>query len=193
MSTYYLDGKCLDYPKHILQASKEILPFLEKVKELKPKIILEIGSGRGGTALLFSHVIVPEGKVISLDVRDIDVGENKGQDFSKVLFCKGDSHLESTKCFIGELLKGEKIDVLFIDGDHTYKGVKKDHAMYKGFVRNGGIIGFHDIALCREDNGLDDAGGNVMQFWWELKVKVRKFGEFIKDTAQGGGIGYYYR
>jgi len=42
-------------------------------------------------------------------------------------------------------LNGEPLDFLFIDGDHTYEGVKRDFEMYSPLVRNGGIIAFHDI------------------------------------------------
>jgi predicted O-methyltransferase YrrM len=34
-------------------------------------------------------------------------------------------------------------DLVFIDGDHSYNGVKKDIA-YASMVKNGGIIMFHD-------------------------------------------------
>jgi predicted O-methyltransferase YrrM len=35
---------------------------------------------------------------------------------------------------------------LFIDGDHTFEGVKKDWEMYSPLVRPGGLIVFHDVA-----------------------------------------------
>jgi predicted O-methyltransferase YrrM len=43
------------------------------------------------------------------------------------------------------ILKGRKVDFLFIDADHSYEGVKKDFEMYSPLVRKGGIIAFHDI------------------------------------------------
>ncbi len=46
---------------------------------------------------------------------------------------------------------GEKIDLLFIDGDHSLQGVAKDFAAYRGFVRDGGII-----ASSRRRPGLHD-------------------------------------
>ena len=39
----------------------------------------------------------------------------------------------------------KEIDVLFIDGDHTYEGVKADYEKYEPFVKDGGIILMHDI------------------------------------------------
>ena len=47
---------------------------------------------------------------------------------------------------VRELLGGEPLDFLFIDGDHSYDGVRQDYESYAPLVRPGGLIGFHDIA-----------------------------------------------
>ncbi len=39
----------------------------------------------------------------------------------------------------------KKIDVLFIDGDHRYKAVKKDFKNWEPYVVKGGFILMHDI------------------------------------------------
>ena len=41
----------------------------------------------------------------------------------------------------------EKIDLLFLDGDHAYGSVLADWLLYQGLVRPGGIIAFHDSLL----------------------------------------------
>lgn len=38
------------------------------------------------------------------------------------------------------------IDLLFIDGDHSYEGVRKDIANWWGYLKPGGIIIFHDYS-----------------------------------------------
>ena len=38
----------------------------------------------------------------------------------------------------------KEIDVLFIDGDHTYSQVKLDYNNFSPFVKKGGFIVFHD-------------------------------------------------
>jgi predicted O-methyltransferase YrrM len=38
-----------------------------------------------------------------------------------------------------------QLDVLFIDGDHTYEGVKADLANYAPMVKSGGRIILHDV------------------------------------------------
>jgi len=38
------------------------------------------------------------------------------------------------------ILGSRKLDFLFIDGDHSYEGVRRDFEMYSPLVREGGII-----------------------------------------------------
>ena len=55
-----------------------------------------------------------------------------------------------------------KIDVLFIDGDHSYEGVKKDFDLYSTIISDNGIIILHDTdekyeesLIISEDNKND--------------------------------------
>lgn len=48
-------------------------------------------------------------------------------------------------------------DLLFIDADHTYEGVKADHERYAPLVASGGIVAFHDASpkhTHREEMGV---------------------------------------
>jgi predicted O-methyltransferase YrrM len=92
-------------------------------------------------------------------------------------------------------LDGRALDVLFIDGDHSYEGVKRDWELYSPLVRAGGLIGLHDI---QEDyatsRGTQTAAisGEVPRFWRELREGHRTE-ELIADPGQDGyGIGVVY-
>jgi hypothetical protein len=51
------------------------------------------------------------------------------------------------------VLQDIKIDVLFIDGDHSYDGVKKDFDLYSKLLTKSGIIILHDTDA-RYENAL---------------------------------------
>jgi predicted O-methyltransferase YrrM len=98
-----------------------------------------------------------------------------------------DSHAASTLHMIEGILNGNKLDFLFIDGDHAYKGIKMDFQMYVPLVRKGGLIAFHDIC-----NGPPEIVGGVARFWNEIK-NAYKYQEIIGNRDQKGfGIGVLY-
>jgi len=62
----------------------------------------------------------------------------------------GNSHDMGTQKAFYEKLNGRNIDLLFIDGDHSFVGVKDDFFWYSQYVKRG-IIAVHDIACERKD------------------------------------------
>jgi hypothetical protein len=62
-------------------------------------------------------------------------------------------------------------DLIFIDGDHSYNGVKNDYEISKN---SGKIFVFHDI--------INDVCPGVIQFWNELKNEENyNFYEFTEQ------------
>jgi len=109
----------------------------------------------------------------------------------KLHLVRGDSHDPRTLEIVEKILRGEKLDFLFIDGDHTYEGVKKDFEMYSPLVRRGGVVAFHDIVP--HDIAHDPYRQvEVPKFWSEIKSMHRHL-EIVKDWGQGwAGIGVLY-
>ena len=112
-------------------------------------------------------------------------------DSQNIRLVRGDSSDINTKDQLVEKLYGSKIDLLFIDGDHSYQAVKKDFELYSPLVRKGGIVVFHDII-----NPPPFPTIQVNRFWNELsnKYKVREFVDFGDERGWGkwGGIGVVY-
>jgi predicted O-methyltransferase YrrM len=92
-------------------------------------------------------------------------------------------------------LGGQSVDFLFIDGDHSYNGVKADFDLYAPLVRRGGMIALHDIVADHRTRFGRDTGcyaGEVYRYWAELKARYRT-DELIQDPEQDGfGIGVVY-
>jgi len=91
-------------------------------------------------------------------------------------------------------LHGKKIDLRFIDGDHSFGGVSKIFGDYTPFVRRGGLIAFHDFQpgyLSRYNKQTDTYVGDVLTFWKDLEVNGKI--SIIEDKDQDGfGIGYFF-
>jgi predicted O-methyltransferase YrrM len=180
----------------IIDEIKNLLLILDKVK---PKVVLEIGTARGGTLFLFSYIAHEEATLISVDLyqtvekRILFRYIKKGK--QKIFLIQGDSHNIETLKKIKAILKDNKVDFLFIDGDHSYEGVKKDFEMYSPLVRKGGIIAFHDIIpdyYTRYGIKTSSWAGEVYKFWNEIKGKYEHL-EIVKDRNQDAcGIGALY-
>lgn len=69
----------------------------------------------------------------------------------------------------------EPIDVIFIDGDHTYPAVKQDFEDWYPLVKTGGLILFHDS---RKETGTDP---NTFNRGWAGPTKLA---EELKTSSQ---------
>jgi predicted O-methyltransferase YrrM len=183
---------------HPMQVPDELLGLCTIFKEKNPKTVLEIGTANGGTLFCFSKLAPRDAIIISIDLPDGAFGggypKNKiplyrsfKKDNQEMFLLREDSHAEETVQKVRDILRGKQVDFLFIDGDHTYEGVKRDFELYSTLVGRGGIIAFHDIAVHPKNIGCF-----VNLFWDEIKGKcVHK--EFIADKDQGwAGIGVLF-
>ena len=173
---------------HTLQKRSEIIALAKAAAALQPKIILEIGTARAGTLLVWSSIATD--KVITCDLvhraaqRPLLEALPPPSSKCQVKLLTGNSHEAGFKQRVAHELAGRTVDFLCIVGDHTETGVGQDYHDYKEFVRPGGIIAFHDII---ENQPLPD--NEVYHFWKKLKPgQVSE--EFINDPKQCGfGIG----
>ena len=178
-----------------LQNSYEILRLLKILQKDKPKYILEIGTASGGTLFLFSRAIAEDAVIISIDLPGGKFGGGYPKwkiplykafalPKQKIYLIREDSHNISALNKIKRILKGKKLDFLFIDGDHTYNGVKKDFEMYSPLVDKEGKIAFHDIVPHPIEMNT-----KVKVYWNEIKRKY-EYEEIIEDMKQDlWGIG----
>jgi len=179
------------------QKRTEIIALLQVLQRLQPANLCEIGAERGGTLLLFAAAAAPSARLVSIDIayppERIRVCRKVLLKGHPLLCVQADSHSRDTVRRAVQWLQGEKLDFLFIDGDHSYEGVRSDYEMYGPLVRPGGIIAFHDIVPdFRTRYGIETASdvGEVPRFWGELRTRCGSTRELIEDPEQDGyGIG----
>ncbi len=180
------------------QIHSEIKALLELLAERQPRRILEIGTNHGGTLFLFSRVAREDALLVSLDLPEgafgggypkwkVPLFRTFSTGHQELVLLRGDSHVQASLDQVRTILKGERLDFLFIDGDHSYEGVRMDFEQYHGLVRSGGLIAFHDIMP-----GHPERVGGVAQFWNEIHEKY-SHREFISSPTQKGfGIGVLF-
>jgi len=184
------------YVNQIWTEWKEFLEFM--ARERKPKRILEIGTGRGGSTYFLSKLGGEGSLLITIDVDPTSreyvalFRRYRPQQISCVVADSGDP---TTVQAVAAILDGAPLDLLYIDGDHSYEGVKRDFELYRTFCTEKSLICLHDI---NPDYGVskgvqtDAYSGEVYRFWGEIKAKYEHT-EFIDSTEQDGfGIGLIY-
>ena len=180
-----------------LQIPSELHRFAKIVAALRPEKVMEIGTFRGGNLCVLCRLSSPTADIISVDLP----GGRFGGGYSAMRcllyrsFCKrfqamhlirGDSHSDEVLARVKSIT--QSLDILFIDGDHTYEGVKRDFFAYSPLVRPGGVVAFHDIVEHARDSGCE-----VARFWNEIKQQYRHE-EIIENPQQGwAGIGILYK
>jgi hypothetical protein len=104
----------------------------------------------------------------------------------------GASQAARTRRRVAHVLDGRRLDVLFIDGDHSYEGAARDFLLYRHLVRPEGIIAFHDIvpdSFTRSGIRTPGYAGDVPRVWSEIS-SCYSSQEFIDAPDQdGAGIG----
>jgi predicted O-methyltransferase YrrM len=169
------------------QNRQEISQLLEVLERDPPRRLLEVGTYLGGTLFLFANVAAKDAHIISLDlphgVNRMGYPEVRGTLFKR--FATGgqkmdliqiDSHTRPALDAVEKALAGSKLDFLFIDGDHTSEGVRKDFEMYSPLVRKGGIIAFHDITW-----------DHVRDYWHSAR-KGYRYEELLAGNSPGIGV-----
>jgi predicted O-methyltransferase YrrM len=181
-----------------LQVRAEAEQLLTLLNEHTPERLLEIGTARGGMLFLFCKIATSRATIVSVDLPGGNFGggypkwktklyESFAAEGQRICLLREDSHNFATVKTVEQILDGKPLDFLFIDGDHTYDGVKQDFMTYSRLVRKGGIVAFHDIC-----DHPAESGSEVSKFWREIK-QVQQSKEIINNSAQGwAGIGLLF-
>lgn len=176
-----------DYPNSPWGENREFVYNL--VKDKKPKKIVELGSYLGCSTFTFAQCC--KDKHIPCEVYAIDTwagDDNSGfyenniyEDFMKARQVYKFEPIHVMRMTFDEALEyfpERDIDILHIDGLHTFDAVKHDFETWKPRVKKGGIILMHDI-------NVKEYGSSV--YWQEVKEKHK-----TEEILNNNGLGVVY-
>lgn len=154
-----LDHK--DWPR---VQSNEVSLLIHYATQLEPgAILVEVGTGWGGTAAIFAKVCRP-----TVDIYTIDDGSNfkrfgPGKGISYDDFMVGRFRLYEVGGRVNWILADSKtmnwdrpVDLLFIDGNHSYEGVKGDIENWVPHVVDDAVVLFHDYHMKGVKKAVDE-------------------------------------
>ncbi len=167
------------------------------VCNVRPRRIVELGSYYGCSSFAFLQAIKDKG----LDTEFYAVDTWGGDSFTVSDYAEdiyGAYSQINSSCFsglrshmlrktfdeaCGDFADGS-IDLLHIDGSHTYEDVKNDFTRWYPKVSEDGVVFFHDVGL---DLLLGEPMGSHI-FWLELKERF----EFVAEFPFSNGLGLLF-
>lgn len=167
------------------------------VRYFKPNVIVELGSYYGCSAFSFLQAIKDQHLETSFFAVDTWQGDNYTKnDYQEDIYsayktvqesCFNMLHCRMLRmtfdCACANFRDGE-IELLHIDGSHSYEDVKHDYELWKKKVSPLGVIFFHDVA---EDLLFGETMGSHI-FWEELKAQE----QFTLEMPFSNGLGVLF-
>lgn len=152
-------------------------------------IIAEIGSYIGASACCFGARVSESTtrKIICVDTWNNDAMSEGNRD-TWAEFKKNTSSFSDfvvpVRGFSTDVIEqvrksAPSLDLLFIDGDHSYEGVKADWEAYKDFLKPGSVVVFHDYGwaegvkriVCEDVLPLVSSHDQLPNMWWGTLAK----------------------
>lgn len=179
MSKKKISRECPHHPEEL----KYLLALASKATS-----ILEIGSRYGECLALMARQI--NGRVVAVDLPGVQPwGYPDSEDHLRAVVQQLNLEGFPAHLVIGDSTSEEVInqvrdlgpyDLVFIDGDHRYEGVKKD---WENYGPMGKVVVFHDIV--RHPDGARNAP-QVWRLWEEIQGNKSQY--IAKDSLMGVGV-----
>ncbi len=166
------------------------LPFAAWViQEASPKIFVELGTHWGHSYFSFCQSVVEAGISVKCYAVDTWHGDEHAGQYNDEVFDKVNAHHQEHYAGFSRLLRmtfdeaviyfaNESIELLHIDGLHTYEAVRHDFETWLPKLAPGAVIMFHDINVREREFG-------VWKLWEELQMSYPNNLEFVHSHGLG--------
>ena len=134
-----------------------------------PMHLLEIGTYKGGSTMLISAAKPKEAEFVSLDLED------RCHPKVRELLDKNTRLLrEDSRKFIPQ----NKLDFIFIDGEHSFEGIQADFEHYFSHLNKGADILLHDAVRTRKYTFIATQTNAFIK-----TIEKRRGLKFVKDVG----------
>ncbi|MDO8412890.1 MAG: class I SAM-dependent methyltransferase [Gallionellaceae bacterium] len=166
------------------------LPFAAWViREVAPNIFVELGTHSGNSYFTFCQSVVEAGISTKCYAVDTWQGDEHSGQYNEEIFAKVKAHHQEHYAGFSQLLRmtfdnaasyftDESIELLHIDGLHTYEAVRHDFETWLPKLAPGAVVMFHDTNVRERNFG-------VWKLWEELREQYPLNIEFIHSHGLG--------
>ena len=166
------------------------LPFAAWViRETSPRIFVELGTHSGNSYFAFCQSVAEVGLPTQCYAVDTWRGDEHSGHYDENIFAQVSAHNQDHYAGFSQLLRmtfddavthfaDESIDLLHIDGLHTYEAVRHDFETWLPKLAPGAVVLFHDTNVRERDFG-------VYKLWEELRERYPNNIEFMHSHGLG--------
>jgi predicted O-methyltransferase YrrM len=174
------------------------------VRSMKPEVCVEIGSARGRSACFIGMALKENGrgKLFAIDPhRQTSWNDLESNDTFEIMKTNlaaihVTNQVEIVRMTSEEAARGwsRQIDMIFIDGDHSYEGIKRDWELFLPYLTNFGVVIFHDTIWdlrpdprwSRSDMGVPRFVDELRQQGYPVVTIDKDCGVSLVQPARGG-------
>lgn len=128
-----------------LKCPMDMWVYQEMLFELRPDVVIECGTSRGGSALYLATICdaLDCGRIITIDIEDRP-GRPR---HDRIEYLLGSSTSEEIVERVRSLVGDEEDALVILDSDHSKGHVLDELRAYNGFVKRGGYLIVEDTDL----------------------------------------------
>lgn len=125
-------------------AEQELL--LELARSVSGGTIVEIGGEFGMSASLFAAATSKDTRIVTIDLFPGTLLDDHKANLAEAGYAGRTEPIKGDSSDVAATWDGGNIDLLFVDGDHSYAGVMRDLTNWANLVAAGGLLVLHDCA-----------------------------------------------
>jgi predicted O-methyltransferase YrrM len=162
------------------------------VRRLGPGTVVEIGRYQGGSTVIAAAALAPGGRLYSYDTHGRRTDDYTGSDMDAALsdtlrrYGRADNVVLLVEDSATTEVPGP-CDLILVDGDHTYRGVRADYEHWRPHLRAGGHLLLHDaVRNGRLSTGEESVARLVAEIerddavYFERRQGVDSFAHFVR-------------
>ena len=137
-------------------------------RQMHARRVIEIGRFRGGSTIILAAAIGPAGQLWSIDLAQKEQQfESGGDDYDAQTRTFLDRYGLAASLIVGHSLSVDldtgEVDLVFIDGDHSYSGARGDFDRWGSRVRLGGAVVLDDAFAWGGVSSHEDTVGRLVE------------------------------
>jgi cephalosporin hydroxylase len=167
----------------------DMMIIQELIVRIKPRYIIETGTGHGGSAMFYASIceLLGEGEIITVDIDLTKRVSNKWGNFEwedRINFVHGGSTNPRVFDKIKKIIGKAKRNMVILDSYHTKEHVKKEMALYSPLVSVGSYMivedthaNGHPVPWEYDNDGPYEAVEDWLKFhgeYWEADYECEK-------------------